>query len=122
MCGCGDAGRRDLGTGSASPTAWQTRQGRREVRLSYATAAVWGHGFGWGGGQKTQGSIWRVWCGRGMFSALCSVLACSPILSSFYRFRLAMQRTAGRHAESTLMDPRTLLLLPATVTFLAVSN
>lgn len=42
------AGRRDPGTGSVSPTAWQTRQGRREVHLSYITAAVWGHGFGWG--------------------------------------------------------------------------
>lgn len=79
-------------------------------------------GLDLGGGQKTQGSIWRVWCGRGMFSALCSVLACSPILFSFYRFRLAMQRTAGRHAGSTLMEPRTLPPLPATVTFLAVSN
>lgn len=72
--------------------------------------------------QHLQGLVWE-----GSVQCLVQCVSCSPILSSFYCFRLAEQRTAsvpnaGRHAGSTLMDPRTLPPLPATVTLLAVSN
>lgn len=60
-----------MGTGSASHAAWQTRQGRREVRLSYTIAAVWGHEFEWGD-KKRRAAFGGSGVG-GECSVLCAV-------------------------------------------------